>query len=271
MATRLLDPGKTAQLPLTAATPLARVAAEPAVLCTDVVKRFYRYEHRTRSIREVFVRGVLGRPLYSRRAEFTLRDFCLRVERGESIALVGGNGSGKSTALRLIAGIYRPSSGRVTTRGRIAAIIELGVGFHPELTGVENVIQYASALGLGRREIAARFDAIVEFAGLDEFIGEPVKIYSSGMVARLAFATATICESADILLIDEALSVGDHAFQERCVARLLDLRAQGGSLIIVSHDADTLRQLCSRAVWLDRGEVRMDGEVNEVLDAYMSG
>jgi ABC-type polysaccharide/polyol phosphate transport system ATPase subunit len=248
----------------------ARSASEPAVLCTNVVKRFYRYEHRTRSIREAFVRSVLGRPLHDRRAEFTLRDFSLRVERGEAVALVGGNGSGKSTALRLIAGIYRPSSGTIVTRGRLAAVIELGVGFHPELTGAENVVQYAAALGLSRREVAERFDEIVEFAELDAFIREPVKIYSSGMQARLAFAVAMLSKPPDVLLIDEALSVGDYMFQDKCVARVEDIRAHGGSMVMVSHNPDTILQLCTRALWLEHGSIRMEGPVDEVLDAYLT-
>lgn len=239
----------------------------PAVLCRSVVKRFYRYEHRTTSLREVFVRSLLRRPIHIRRAEFTLQDFNLEVAKGEAVALVGRNGSGKSTALRLIAGIYAPSEGDVQTFGRIAAVIELGVGFHPELTGAENVQLYAAVLGLGRREIAARLPEIFDFADIGDFIHEPVKYYSSGMHARLAFAVA-VCVDPEILLLDEVLAVGDRAFRERCLTRLAEYHATGGTLITVSHDLDTVRRLCSRAVWLEAGRVRMQGEIGEVLDAY---
>jgi len=188
--------------------------AAPAVELRGVSKRFYFYEHRTSSLREWFIRRVLRRPLHVRRAEFTLRAVDLRVERGESVALVGPNGSGKSTALRLIAGIYRPSTGRVETNGRITAVIELGAGFHPELTGAENIALYASVLGITRRELAARYDEIVEFAAMSDFLDTPLKYYSSGMEARLAFSVS-VCLQPDILLLDEVLAVGDQAFRER--------------------------------------------------------
>ena len=238
-----------------------------AVLCRDVVKRFYHYEHRTTSLREFFIRSVLGRPIHVRRASFTLQDFELRVERGDAVALIGDNGSGKSTALRLIAGIYAPTAGVIETRGRLAAVIELGVGFNPELTGAENVALYAAVMGLTRREIAQRSPEIVAFADLGDFIHEPVKYYSSGMQARLAFSVA-LCVRPDVLLLDEVLAVGDQGFRARCVERLQDFRRGGGTLIVVSHDVDTVRQLCERAVWLDRGRVRLAGPLDAVAHAY---
>ncbi|MEJ7809810.1 MAG: ABC transporter ATP-binding protein [Gemmatimonadaceae bacterium] len=235
--------------------------------CRGVVKRFYHYEHRTTSLREAFIRSVLRRPIHVRHAEFTLRDFSLTVAPGEAVAFVGANGSGKSTALRLIAGIYAPSEGVVETRGRVGAVIELGVGFNPELTGAENVVLYASVMGLSQREIAQRYPAIIAFAEIGAYIDEPVKYYSSGMNARLAFAVAVSIEP-DTLLLDEVLAVGDRGFRERCLERLRGFRARGGTLIVVSHDHVTLRELCARGVWLDRGRVRADGEIGEVLDAY---
>ncbi len=240
---------------------------EPVVSCRGVVKRFYRYEHRTRSLRELFIRMVLRRPIHVRRAQFTLRGLDLTVRRGEAVALVGQNGSGKSTALRLIAGIYAPSEGVIVTRGRLAAVIELGVGFHPELSGRENVVLYAAVMGFTRAEITERFDDIVAFAGIGDFIEEPVKYYSSGMQARLAFAVAA-CVRPDILLLDEVLAVGDQSFRERCLARLGEFLSQDGTLLVVSHDLDSIRQLCTRAVWVHEGQVRMDGTVDEVLAAY---
>lgn len=242
-------------------------AVEAAVELRGVSKRFYYYDHRTNSLREWFIRRVLQRPLSIRRAEFTLRSLNLRVERGESVALIGSNGSGKSTALRLIAGIYRPSSGTIKTRGRLTAVIELGAGFHPELTGADNVALYAAVLGLGRTELLARYDEIVDFAQMREFMDTPLKYYSSGMEARLAFAVA-VCLQPDVLLLDEVLAVGDQAFRERCLARLREYHASGGTLILVSHEMDQIRELCSRAVWLEHGVMRMDGEVGAVLAAY---
>ncbi|HKI00688.1 MAG TPA: ABC transporter ATP-binding protein [Thermoanaerobaculia bacterium] len=242
-------------------------AAPPAVLCRGVVKRFFRYEHRTSSLREVFIRAVLRRPIHVRRAEFILDGFDLRVDPGEGVALIGSNGSGKSTALRLIAGIYVPTEGVVETHGRVTAVIELGAGFQTELTGLENVSLYAAVLGFKRRELAERLPDILAFAELGDFIHEPVKYYSSGMQARLAFSVA-VCVRPDVLLIDEVLAVGDQAFRQRCLERLREFRRQGGALVVVSHDLENVRELCSRALWLERGRVRMEGTAEEVTAAY---
>jgi len=243
---------------------------ESAVLCRDVSKQFYLYSHRTTSLREWFIRTALRRPITVRRAEFTLRGFNLRVERGEAVALVGPNGGGKSTVLRLIAGIYTPTSGVITTSGRIAAVIELGAGFNTELTGAENLDLYGAIMGLSRSQLASRYGEIVEFAGIGDFIDLPVKYYSSGMVARLAFSVA-VNVRPDILLMDEVLAVGDQAFQEKCLDRLRAYRSGGCTMVVVSHNAAIVRELCSRAVWLEGGEIRMEGEVGKVLDAYLDG
>jgi ABC-type polysaccharide/polyol phosphate transport system ATPase subunit len=239
----------------------------PAVELREVSKRFYFYEHRTSSLREWFIRRVLRRPLHIRRAEFTLRKLDLRVERGESVALIGRNGSAKSTALRLIAGIYRPSTGRIETNGRITAVIELGAGFHPELTGAENIALYASVLGITRRELATRYEEIVDFAAMPDFLDTPLKYYSSGMEARLAFSVS-VCLQPDILLLDEVLAVGDQAFRDRCLDRLRAYHERGGTLILVSHELEQVQALCTRGIWLDRGEVVRDGPIDEVLAAY---
>jgi len=238
-----------------------------AIRCTDVTKRFYYYEHRTRSVRELFIRGILGRPTHVRRPEFILQGLTLELGAGHAVALIGANGSGKSTALRLIAGIYAPTSGTVEVRGRLAAVIELGAGFHPELTGAENVGLYGSVMGLSRAAIAARFPEIVAFSGLREFMDVPVKYYSSGMQARLAFSV-TVCVEPEILLLDEVLAVGDQAFQQQCIARLRAFHAAGGTLVVVSHDLEMVRRLCARAVWLEGGAIRMQGDAGKVVDAY---
>ncbi|HEY7504261.1 MAG TPA: ABC transporter ATP-binding protein [Gemmatimonadales bacterium] len=239
----------------------------PAVELRGVSKRFYFYEHRTSSLREWFIRRVLRRPIHVRRAAFTLHDVDLTVGRGDAVALLGRNGSGKSTVLRLIAGIYHPSSGTVRTEGRITAVIELGAGFHPELTGAENIALYAAVLGLRRKELAERYDDIVEFAAIPDLPDTPLKYYSSGMEARLAFSVA-VCLQPDILLLDEVLAVGDQAFRERCLERLRQYHARGGTLILVSHELEQLRELCTRGVWLDQGRVVMDGPIDAVLERY---
>ena len=259
-------------MPSSAATPRSfprssERAAAAAVTLRGVSKRFYFYEHRTSSLREWFIRRVLRRPLHTRRAEFTLRGVDLAVERGEAVALLGRNGSGKSTVLRLIAGIYQPSAGTIETSGRITAVIELGAGFHPELTGAENIALYAAVLGLGRKELAARYDEIVEFAAIPDLPDTPLKYYSSGMEARLAFSVA-VCLQPDILLLDEVLAVGDQAFRERCLGRLREYHARGGTLILVSHELDQVRALCDRGIWLADGSVVMDGPIDAVLAGY---
>jgi ABC-2 type transport system ATP-binding protein len=243
------------------------MAPAPAVALRGVSKRFYFYEHRTSSLREWFIRRVLRRPLHVRRAAFSLRELTLVVEGGEAVALLGGNGSGKSTALRLIAGIYQPSAGTVETTGRITAVIELGAGFHPELTGSENIALYAAVLGLPRRELADRYAEIVEFAAIPDLLETPLKYYSSGMEARLAFAVA-VCLEPDVLLLDEVLAVGDQAFRQRCLERLRAFHARGGTLILVSHELDQLPELCRRGIWLADGRVVMDGPIEAVVSRY---
>lgn len=238
------------------------------IRCEHVTKRFYYYEHRTVSLQELFIRAARRQPVHIRRPEFTLQPFSLTVRRGESVVLLGPNGSGKSTVLRLLAGIYQPTTGALDVRGQLAAVIELGAGFHPELTGAENVALYGAVMGLGRAEIAAQYPAIVAFAGIEEFMDMPVKYYSSGMQARLAFAV-TICVEPDILLIDEVLAVGDQTFRAQCLERLAAFRSRGGTLVIVSHDLDAVARLsCARAVWFDRGSIRMDGAFDAVRQAY---
>lgn len=238
------------------------------ISCRGVSKRFYVYEHRTTSLQEAVLRSVRRQPIHVRRASFQITDLTVEIGRGEAVALVGPNGSGKSTALRLMAGIYPPTEGTIERRGRIVPVIELGSTFHTDLTGAENVELYAAALGFTRRDIAERFDEIVDFAGIDEFIDVPLKYYSSGMRARLAFSVS-ICARPDALLLDEVLAVGDAQFRQRCADRIRSFHEGGGTLVAVSHDMDSLRHLCSRAVWLDHGRTRMAGATESVLEAYL--
>jgi ABC-type polysaccharide/polyol phosphate transport system ATPase subunit len=238
-----------------------------AVSCRDVEKRFHFYDHRPKSLRGAFIRLLRLDRAEQREPAFVLRRFNLSVEKGEAVALIGPNGSGKSTVLRLVAGIYDPVAGVVETRGRVAAVIDLGAGFHPELTGAENVHLYGAVMGLSRAQVRERFAEIIEFAEVEEFVDVPVKYYSSGMQARLAFAV-TVCVEPDILLVDEVLAVGDQAFRERCLDRLRSFSARGGTLVVVSHDLDTISEICSRAVWLENGLVRRDGPIAEVCHEY---
>ena len=196
-----------------------------------------------------------------------LKGVSFEVNPGESLAVVGPNGAGKSTVLALIAGLAKPDTGIVEVSGRVAALLELGSGFHGDLTGAENVKLNASLLGLSRQNTKAAFEAIVDFAGIGDFMDEPLRTYSSGMVMRLAFAIAVNVDP-DILLIDEVLAVGDAAFQEKCYEKIRDFRKRGKALVCVSHGNAMLAELCDRAVWLDHGELIKSGPVGEILKAY---
>jgi len=196
-----------------------------------------------------------------------LRDVSFRLEEGESLAIVGANGAGKSTLLSLTAGLTQPDQGRVQVNGSVAALLDLGAGFHPDLTGAENLLLNAALLGLSRRRTKELFDKIVEFSGIGNAIGDPLRKYSSGMVMRLAFSIA-IQADPDILLIDEVLAVGDARFQEKSQEALADFQRRGKSLLFVSHSAATVREMCQRALWIDQGAVMLDGPVDAVLEAY---
>ena len=197
-----------------------------------------------------------------------LKNVSFSVDRGEAFGIIGRNGSGKSTLLKLISGILKPTDGRVSVNGRIAALIELGAGFHPEITGRENIYINGIMLGLSRREIDQRFDRIVEFSGIAEFLDQPVKTYSSGMYVRLGFAVAVHVDP-DVLLIDEVLSVGDEEFSARCVAKIQEMKYRGVTLLFVTHQLDQVRTLCDRALWLDHGQVEAIGDPMRVVDAYL--
>ncbi len=190
------------------------------------------------------------------------------IDRGEAFGIIGRNGSGKSTLLKIISGILKPTSGRVVVSGRVAALIELGAGFHPEITGRENIYINGIMLGLTRREIDQRFDRIVEFSGIGPFIDQPVKTYSSGMYVRLGFAVAVHVDP-DILLIDEVLSVGDEEFSQKCVAKIQEMKYRGVTLMFVTHQLEQVRNLCDRALWLDHGEAVAVGDPVRVVDSYL--
>nr|PZN18229.1 MAG: ABC transporter ATP-binding protein [Chloroflexota bacterium] len=239
----------------------------PAIEFEHVSKKFILHRERREGLQERAA-GLL-RPRPPSDEFWALRDVSFAVDRGQSIGLVGHNGAGKSTALKLMTRILEPTSGSVRVRGRVAALLELGSGFHPDLTGRDNVFLYGSLLGIGRREMAARLDEIVAFAGVDEFLDMEVKHYSSGMYTRLAFAVATSVDP-EVLITDEVLAVGDEAFQRKCMERIYAFRQQGRTIVFVSHALDTVRTLCDTAVWLDHGVARAVGPASEVVDAYLA-
>jgi ABC-type polysaccharide/polyol phosphate transport system ATPase subunit len=198
---------------------------------------------------------------------WALREINLTIFSGETVGLIGHNGAGKSTLLKLIARVLRPTTGRVVVKGRVAPLLEFGAGFHPELTGRENVYLNGALLGFSNQEMEAKFERIVDFAELWDFIDAPLRTYSSGMSARLGFAVATDVKP-DILIIDEVLSVGDEAFQRKSAARMQEFRDQGATIILVSHNMAIIEQMCHRAVWLDHGHLMEAGDVKEVIKAY---
>ncbi len=208
-------------------------------------------------------------PKKKRDVFFALKDVSFRVEPGQSMGVIGGNGAGKSTLLSLVAGLSLPNEGRVSVNGKVAALLQLGSGFHPDLTGRENVRLNASLLGLSRKRTEECFDAIVEFSGIGDFIEEPIRTYSSGMNMRLAFSVA-IHVDPDILIIDEVLAVGDQDFQTKCYEKIRGFKRAGKTLLFVSHALQTVSELCDQALWLHHGEAMMLGTPDEVLTAYSS-
>ncbi len=222
---------------------------------------------RLRTLKSALVGRSLSRNLRPEEAIAALERVDFTVAHGEAFGVIGGNGSGKSTLLKLIAGMLKPSSGRITVAGRVAALIELGAGFHPEISGRENVYINGAVLGLTRRQIDRRYDEIVEFSGLGDFMEEPVKNYSSGMYVRLGFAVA-VHTDPDVLLVDEVLAVGDEAFAHRCIRRFEELLAAGKTLLLVSHSLDLVEGVCDRVLWLENGVQRLVGTPRRVIDAY---
>jgi len=235
----------------------------PAMSVDGVWKNFRLYHERNRYIKAAMLRG--------RRARFeefwALQNVTLDVPHGATVGVIGSNGSGKTTLLKCLTGIYTPERGSITINGNIAALLELGAGFHAELSGTENIYLNGSILGMSKKEIDTKFDSIVEFAGLEQFIDTPVKNFSSGMVVRLGFSIATHVEP-EVLLIDEILAVGDQAFQRKSTEKIEQFRREGRTILVVSHSLGLVQQLCDTVVWLDKGSVKMVGAANEVISAY---
>ncbi len=198
---------------------------------------------------------------------WALREVSFELEAAEALAIIGPNGAGKSTLLSIVVGVTTPTSGTVYRHGRVGALLELGSGFHPDLTGRENIHLNASLMGLSRARLRERLESIVEFSGLASFIDEPVRTYSSGMVARLGFSVAVHIDP-EILILDEVLAVGDQNFRKKCEEKVAEFTRQGKTLLFVSHGLDAVSSMCRRAIWLDKGRIRMDGPVREVISAY---
>jgi ABC-type polysaccharide/polyol phosphate transport system ATPase subunit len=241
-----------------------------AIEVRDVRKVYRRYGRKRHfgTLKSALLSGSLLRDLRPENSFEALGGVSFDVPRGRTVGIVGRNGSGKSTMLKLLAGIDKPTAGTVAVDGRVSALIELGAGFHPEIAGRENVFINGMMLGLSRKEIAARFDEIVRFAELEDFIDAPVKTYSSGMYMRLGFAVA-IHVDPDVLLVDEVLAVGDEAFTHKCLDKFAEFRTRGRTVVIVTHMLDLVTRFCDEALWLDRGRVREQGDPKRVVDAYL--
>ncbi len=230
-----------------------------------VSMRFNLARERVDSLKEYVVRAIKGKLQYD---EFwALKDVSFQVERGDSVGLVGLNGSGKSTMLKIIAGVLKPTKGKLIVGGNVAPLIELGAGFDPDLTGRENIFLNGALLGRSHKEMEDSYDDIVDFAEMHDFMDVPVKNYSSGMLSRLAFSIATAGE-ADILIVDEVLAVGDFRFQQKCEKRIGNMKDRGTTILFVSHNIDQVKQVCNKAIWLSEGVVKMNGSSEEVCDAY---
>ena len=242
---------------------------KPIIQCTDVRKDFPIYHHFTGGIKN-FLFHFPTAIKEMRRTRFTaLKNISFEVSSGETVGIIGKNGAGKSTILGLLAGVLKPTSGQVTVAGRIAPLLELGAGFHPELSGRENILLNGILLGMLKREVEEKRDAIIEFSELEEFIDQPIRTYSSGMLARLGFSVAVHCEP-DILLLDEVLSVGDQDFQKKCIEKMLGFKRSGKTIIFVSHSAQQIEEICDRVIWIEKGKVELSGNVEEVLPNYLN-
>ena len=235
-----------------------------AIKVTNMTKEFKIYLDKANTLKEKLLFFSRGK----KDTRVVLKKINLEIKQGETVALIGNNGSGKSTLLKLMTKIYYPTRGRVITQGKLTSLLELGAGFHPDFSGIENIYFNASIFGLSKKEIDDRLNEIISFSELEEFIDNPVRTYSSGMYMRLAFSIA-INVDADILLIDEILAVGDQHFQEKCHNKLMELKKSGKTIVMVSHSLDSVKQLCDRAIWIHDGEIRLDGKCEKVVDEYL--
>ncbi len=235
-----------------------------AIVVKDMSKDFVIYGDKPNTLKEKIIRFGKNK----KEIHHVLKNINLKIMPGETVALIGVNGSGKSTLLKLMTKIIYATSGKIEVNGKLTSLLELGAGFHQDFSGRENIYFNASIFGLSRSEIDKRIDDIIEFSELGEFIDTPVRTYSSGMYMRLAFSVA-INVDADILLIDEILAVGDQHFQDKCFKKLFELKNSNKTIVMVSHSLDSIKKLCNRAIWIYEGEVRMDGNCNDVINEYL--
>jgi ABC-type polysaccharide/polyol phosphate transport system, ATPase component len=242
---------------------------EVAIEFKSVTKSYPLYHHIGSGIKELIFNPKRALTLLSGRSYLAIEDINFTVKKGESVALIGRNGAGKSTSLGLVAGVIKPTSGSVTTKGRVASMLELGGGFHPELTGRENIRLNATLLGLRRRQLNERIDKIIEFSELGEFIDEPIRVYSSGMLAKLGFSVITQVDP-DILIIDEVLAVGDYAFQKKCIETINAFKEKGVTILFVSHNLTDIEKICDRVIWIENHRLKASGKADVILDEYRS-
>ena len=244
---------------------MSEINDDIAIKVDHVYKSFDIYYDRANTLKE---RALFWMRNKRKEKREVLKDINLEIKKGETVALIGVNGSGKSTLLKLMTQIIFPNKGVIETHGKLTSLLELGAGFHPDFSGRENIYFNSSIFGLTKKEIDKRLNQIIEFSELQEFIDNPVRTYSSGMYMRLAFSVA-INVDADILLIDEILSVGDQHFQEKCFNKMRELKKEGKTMVFVTHSMESVKNLCDRAVWLANGQVRMDGDTNKVVEEYL--
>ena len=243
---------------------MQNVSEEDRIIVENVYKDFNIYYDKANSLKE----KLLFWNRNKREKREVLKNINLKIKNGEAVALIGVNGSGKSTLLKLMTKIIYPNKGKITTNGKLTSLLELGAGFHPDFSGRENIYFNASIFGLTKKELDERIDKIIEFSELGNFIDNPVRTYSSGMYMRLAFAVA-INVDADILLIDEILAVGDQHFQDKCIAKMKQLKEEGKTMVFVTHSMNTVNEFCNRAIWLSEGVIKMDGDPSYVTEEYL--
>ena len=242
------------------------MSKQPAIIVDNVSMKFNLSKEKVDSLKDYIIKSIKKEIKYN---EFwALQNVSFTVEKGDRVGILGLNGAGKSTLLKVIAGVFKPTEGSVTKHGKMVPLLELGAGFDQQYTGKENIYLYGAMLGYSKEFIDEKYDEIVKFSELKDFIDVPIKNYSSGMAARLGFAIATIVQP-EILIVDEVLAVGDAAFQEKCQERMHHMLENGTTLLFVSHTMATVRQLCDHAIWLNKGNVVMQGEAESVCDAYM--
>lgn len=237
---------------------------ENAIEVKNMTKKFNVYYDKANTLKEKLMFWNRS----NKEVRTILKDINVEIKKGETVALVGVNGSGKSTLLKLMTKIIYPTKGTVETKGKLTSLLELGAGFHQDFSGRENIYFNASIFGLSKKEIDKRLNDIIAFSELEEFIDNPVRTYSSGMYMRLAFSVA-INVDADILLIDEILAVGDQHFQDKCFNKLIELSNSDKTIVIVSHNLESVKKICNRAIWINKGEVKMDGNCKKVIDEYL--